>query len=365
MSDFLRDDIIRMLSLKQDDVSAVARLRENACRVMRAEAGNLVYYRGIIEFSNICIRDCRYCGIRKSNKKVSSRYTLTREEIVNTALWCADQGYGSVVLQSGERRDPAFIDFVESIVGEIKERSKSEHLPEGLGITLGVGEQDLETYQRLYKAGAHRYLLRIETTNPELYRRLHPHPQKLEERIECLRLLAEAGFQVGTGVMIGIPGQTIEMLADDILFFKEMNIDMIGMGPYIVHPDADMADEGMMDKPELMQLALNMIAATRLVLRDVNIAATTALQALYPDGREQGLGYGANVTMPNLTPQSVRKGYQLYEGKPNLDESGEECANSLLGRIRSSGRDVGFNQWGDSPHAAARGAAVPAAAASP
>lgn len=355
MSEYSRDDIIAMLSLKSGDEAALKRLREDACRLMREKVGNLVYYRGIIEFSNVCRCDCRYCGIRRSNGRVSTRYTLPREEIVETALWCADQGYGSIVLQSGERRDAAFIGFVESVIAEIKERSRSEVMPEGLGITLGIGEQNRETYRRLYRAGAHRYLLRIETTNPELYRRLHPSAQKLEERIECLRFLREEGYQVGTGVMIGIPGQSSGMLADDILFFKAMDIDMIGMGPYIVHADADMADEGMMDKPQLMQLALNMIAATRLVLRDVNIAATTALQALYPDGREQGLGYGANVTMPNLTPLSVRKGYQLYEGKPCLDESGTACGSCLLNRIRGAGRDVGFNLWGDSPHAAARG----------
>ncbi|MDC7220053.1 MAG: [FeFe] hydrogenase H-cluster radical SAM maturase HydE [Spirochaetales bacterium] len=345
---YTRKDIIEMLSFtKEDDLG---RLRDEALSLMGKEVGNLVYYRGIIEFSNICRCDCRYCGIRKSNSKLSERYTLERNEIVDTALWCADQGYGSIVLQSGERVDPAFISFVESVVAEIKERSRSEKLPKGLGITLGIGEQSRETYRRLYEAGAHRYLLRIETTDPALYRRLHPKNQTLENRIECLGDLKEVGFQVGTGVMIGIPGQTLDMLARDIEFFRDRDIDMIGMGPYITHPHGDMASEGMMEKEALLQLSLNMIAATRLVLRDVNIAATTALQALVPDGRERGLGYGANVTMPNLTPIKVRKGYQLYEGKPCLDESGTACGSCLLNRIRSVGRDVGFNLWGDSPH---------------
>jgi biotin synthase len=350
-------DIVDMLSLKADDKVGLARLREEAYGVMEKEVGSLVYYRGIIEFSNLCLRDCRYCGIRKSNHHVSSRYTLDQEEIVETALWCGEQGYGSVVLQSGERDDSSFIDFVESVIAEIKERSRSEKQPEGLGITLGIGEQTRDTYRRLYQAGAHRYLLRIETTDPLLYGQIHPADQKLDQRIDCLRFLREEGFQVGTGVMIGIPGQTLDMLARDIEFFREMDVDMIGMGPYIIHPHGDMVEEGMMDKERLMQLSLNMIAATRLVLGNVNIAATTALQALVPDGREQGLTYGANVTMPNLTPQKVRKGYQLYAGKPCLDESGTACGNCLLNRIRSTGRDVGFYRWGDSPRAGEKGLA--------
>ncbi len=349
---FDHDDITRLLSIGSDEAPL---LKEHACRIMRQYVGDLVYYRGIIEFSNICTMDCYYCGIRKSNTNVSSRYSLSKDDIVSTALWCAEQGYGSIILQSGERRDEEFIDFVEDMVAEIKHRTISEKLPNGLGITLGIGEQSLEVYERLYRAGAHRYLLRIETTNQKLFSRIHPPSQTLSGRIACLRSLRDAGYQVGTGVMIGIPGQTIDMLADDIEFFHDMDIDMIGMGPYIRHPDSAMADLGMMDTVALLQLSYNMIAVTRLVLKDVNIAATTALQALIPDGRERGLGYGANVTMPNITPTKVRGEYQLYPGKPCIDENKSACRECLLRRIKSSGRDVGFNMWGDAPHAAYRG----------
>lgn len=349
-----KQELIDILSIPHTDTSAIEDLKRRAGEVMVKEVGTDVYYRGIIEFSNICTLDCHYCGIRRSNSRVTDRYTLSKQEIIDTALWCRDAGYGSLVLQSGERRDQPFISFVEDLIMTIRRESVSPRLPEGLGITLGVGEQDEHTYQRLADAGAHRYLLRIETTSEALYRRLHPSGQRLSERISCLRSLRKIGFQVGTGVMIGLPGQSIGMLADDILFFRDMDVDMIGMGPYIVHEDSPMAPQGMMEKEALMQLSLNMIAAVRLALKDVNIASTTALQALYPDGRERGLAYGANVTMPNLTPQYVRKGYQLYQGKPCVEESKNECRECLLGRITSIGREVGFDAWGDSPHALQR-----------
>lgn len=349
-----KQELIDILSIPPADTSALEDLKRRAMEVMEKEVGREVYYRGIIEFSNICSLDCHYCGIRRSNTRITDRYTLSKQEIVDTALWCRDAGYGSLVLQSGERRDSSFISFVEDLVRTIRQESISPRLREGLGITLGIGEQEEDTYQRLTDAGAHRYLLRIETTNEALYRRLHPSAQRLSQRIACLKSLRRTGYQVGTGVMIGLPGQSIDMLADDILFFRDMDVDMIGMGPYIVHEDSVIAHQGMMEKESLMQLSLNMIAAVRLALPDVNIASTTALQALYPDGRERGLTYGANVTMPNLTPQNVRKGYQLYRGKPCVEETKSECRECLLGRVASTGRPVGFDAWGDAPHALRR-----------
>jgi len=344
-------DIETLLSLKNPE--EIEMLRQRANEVLNLHVGDSVYYRGIIEFSNLCALDCHYCGIRKSNRQVD-RYSLDRETVISSAKWCAEQGYGSVVLQSGERRDPAFVDFVEDLIREIKRTTVSGKLPNGVGITLSVGEQSFETYKRFFEAGAHRYLLRIETTDEELYQTLHPASQKLEDRILCLDYLKEAGFQVGTGVMIGSPGQKTAMLARDILFFRDRDIDMIGMGPYLVHNQTPMASKGQMDKEDLLQLSLNMIAVCRIVLKDVNIAATTALQAVVPDGRERGLSYGANVTMPNITPTEVRSSYKLYEGKPCMDEGRQECKSCLLGRVRSIGRDVAFDQWGDSKHYAIR-----------
>ncbi len=229
-----RSEIAELLSL--EDPVEREKLRAHAEEVMRAKVGPEVYYRGLIEFSNACRLDCLYCGIRRSNFRVR-RYTLSEDEIVAAACACADLGYGSVTLQSGERGDDRFVDFVCRAIERIKESTRSTLLPVGLGITLCVGEQSQRAYRRLFAAGAHRYLLRIETSNPALYARIHPERQKFETRIACLETLAQIGFQVGTGVMIGLPGQSVEDLADDILFFRKIDADMIGMGPFLPHPD--------------------------------------------------------------------------------------------------------------------------------
>ncbi len=347
--EFTKEDVVFLLSLKNvDDVESLRAKAEDLLLTLR---GNKVYFRGLVEFSNICTSDCYYCGIRKSNTAVE-RYQLSKEQIVDAALWCAGQGYGSVVLQSGERTDSAFVDAVVEVVQEIKRRSVSDALPEGIGITLCVGEQKEETYRRFYDAGAHRYLLRIESTSPEIFARIHPEQQSLENRINCLKILKKIGYKTGTGVMIGIPGQTVQDLANDILFFKELDTDMIGMGPYIVHRQTPMAsyeNDVLAKYDDIFRMSLKMIAVTRLVLRNVNIAATTALQSMKPDGREQGLTFGANVIMPQLTPTEVRKNYLLYENKPCLDENAEQCRSCLTGRIGSVGRVVAVNEWGDRP----------------
>ena len=351
---FSTADIVRLLSLT--DPADVELLRKRAHELVLTYCGNRIYFRGLIEFSNICVSDCFYCGIRKSNDAVE-RYMLSKNDIMESAHFCAQSGYGSVVLQSGERSDELFIAFIEDVVRSIKKETVSPELPNGLGITLCVGEQTEEVYRRFFNAGAHRYLLRIETTSPTLFAKIHPQQQSLNNRMECLNRLRRVGFQVGTGVMIGLPGQTIEDLANDIQFFKRSNVDMFGMGPYIVHHQTPMAHydrEIAARKDEIFLLALKMIAVTRIVCRDVNIAATTALQAMQYDGREQGLNFGANIIMPQTTPVDVRSNYLLYEGKPCLDENAMQCKSCLERRIRSVGREIGTNGWGDSRHFAAR-----------
>ena len=355
---FTGTELLRLLSL--EDPEEIEALRRAAYDLTTAEVGDTVHYRGLVEVSNICTLDCHYCGIRKGNKEVE-RYCLTREEVVDAALWSGKAGYGSCVLQSGERRDAKYVDFIEDCVAEIKARSVSETLPQGLGITLSLGEQTPDTYRRWKEAGAHRYLLRIESANSELFARIHPGSQRFETRVRALEDLQAAGYQVGTGVMIGLPGQTLADLAADIRFFAGRDIDMIGMGPYITAPGSAMPDAGMMETEPLLSLALKMIAVTRLALRDVNIAATTALQALVHDGRERGIAYGANITMPNLTPREVRKNYQLYEGKPCIDEARAECRGCLERRVTASGRRVGWNSWGDPRHYGKRTGGKPAA----
>ncbi len=346
-----RAELARILGATEP--AEIEAVRAAAERVLLENCGDGVYLRGLVEASNACACDCFYCGIRKSNRNVH-RYTLEADEIVACARQCAEMGYGSMVIQSGERSDKKFIDLVAGAVERIKAETRSEEEPEGLGITLCIGQQTYETYKHLYEAGAHRYLLRIETTNPELFAKLHPEDQIFESRVECLVMLHDIGFQVGTGVMIGLPGQTLDDLAGDILFFRQHDIDMIGMGPFIPHPDTPLGGEPFPDVKDRVRLALLMIAATRLALRDVNIASTTALQALDPIGREKGLKFGANVIMPQVTPQDVRRDYQLYPGKPCLEENAGECQSCLGMRIEFAGRKIGYHQWGDSLHARKR-----------
>lgn len=336
--------------LASQDADEIEVVRAAAEAMLLEHCGDSVRLRGLIEFSNRCTLDCHYCGIRRSNR-APRRYTLSLDDVVGCARWCADQGYGSLVLQSGERRDAPFVRRVEAMIRAIKTATRSAAQPNGLGITLCVGEQSNDTYARWFAAGAHRYLLRIETSSPELFAALHPPAQRHATRLACLNSLRAIGYQVGTGVMIGLPGQSLDQLVDDLLFFRDMDVDMLGMGPYIPHAQAVLpgAPE-ILPARERLRLGLRMIAAARLLLRDVNIAATTALQAMADDGREQGLRFGANVIMPQVTPPRVRKMYTLYDGKPCLDDSAEQCADCLQRRIASVGRRTLNDLWGDSRH---------------
>ncbi len=342
--DFTPENLAFLLDMETPE--AREHLRAHAYRVKLEHVGNIVYFRGLIEFSNRCVKNCLYCGIRRDNANLE-RYTMPDEEVFEAARWALEMDYGSVVLQSGEDASPAFVERVERLVRGIKELSGGR-----LGITLSTGEQTEETYRRWFAAGAHRYLLRIETSSRELYRRLHPADHDFDERVACLHTLARIGYQVGTGVMIGLPGQTSLDLAHDILFFRDLDVDMIGMGPFIPHHDTPLADgAGALPQDRAFACALAMISVVRCVLPDVNIASTTALQAIEPTGREQGLLAGANIIMPNLTHTKYRTGYQLYDNKPCLDENALLCRYCLEGRITSVGEVIGYGQWGDSPHA--------------
>ncbi len=340
------NELVTLLSIAEKE--ELQALYDCAYSIKEKHVGKVAYFRGIIECSNLCIKDCYYCGIRKSNQNVE-RFLMDEEEIFREAIWSYEAEYGSCVIQSGERQDEEFVAMIERIVGRIREATNGE-----LGITLSLGEQNEETYRRWKEAGAHRYLLRIETTNPELYSKIHPADHCMDVRKECLAALRRTGYQVGTGVMMGMPGQTMEDLARDIQFLKEIDIDMVGMGPYIPHSDTPMGQEvppyTEEQKKEALTLGLKMIAVTRIVLKDINIAAATALQALEYTGREQGLRCGANVIMPNVTETDFRPKYQLYDNKPCTDENSSMCRGCLSGRIKGIGETVGFNERGDSPH---------------
>jgi len=343
------EELTALLSLRTPEERK--RLRETAYALKLRTVGNWVHLRGLIEFSNVCTRDCLYCGIRRSNEKVR-RFCLTEEEILSAGRLAVEFGYGSVVIQSGERQDAAFTEFVTRVVAGLRA------IPGMGGITLSCGEESEAVYRRWREAGADRYLLRIESSDPELFHKIHPAGTDFEARVDALRRLRACDYQVGTGVMIGLPGQTPEQLARDVEFFRSMDIDMIGMGPWQPHRDAPLADtlpETPARERERLELALDMIACTRLQLKDVNIAAATALQAIDPEhGRQAGLLAGANVMMPNTGGVEHRKEYTLYDRKPGLDENATETREALERSIRDIGERISYSEPGTSPHYTAR-----------
>ena len=277
-----------------------------AAREVKAKCGKTeVLPRGLIECSNICAKNCLYCGIRKGNAKVP-RYLIPDEEVAACIDEARRRGYPAVAFQAGEIEGEANTAYYERHIAMCR----------GLEVTLSLGEQTEEVYRRWKDAGAMRYLIRIETSNRELYAKIHPAECSFERRVECIRTLKRLGYVTGSGVMIGLPGQTIDDLAHDIVFYGDENLDMVGMGPYVAHPDSLMPDSRYQLPTTNYQLSLRMIALTRLYLWNVNIVAATALEVLDPEnGRRRGIEAGANVIMTNLTPAKFRVGYDLYPGK--------------------------------------------------
>ena len=277
-----------------------------AAREVKAKCGKTeTLPRGLIECSNICAKDCLYCGIRKGNAKVP-RYLIPEEEVAACVDEARRRGYPAVAFQAGEIESEANTVYYERLLAKCR----------GLEVTLSLGEQTEEVYRRWKDAGAMRYLIRIETSNRELYAKIHPAECSFERRVECIRTLKRLGYVTGSGVMIGLPGQTIDDLAHDIVFYGDENLDMVGMGPYVAHPDSLMPGSRYQLPMTNYQLSLRMIALTRLYLWNVNIVAATALEALDPEnGRRGGIDAGANVIMTNLTPEKFRVGYDLYPGK--------------------------------------------------
>lgn len=337
-----RIEIIRLLA--STDEAAENKLFARAREMKKRVFGTRVYLRGLLELSNSCAKDCFYCGIRRGNFAVN-RYRVPVAEAVRMARFAVEKRYGSVVLQSGEIESEENTRYIEDIVRGIRAEAGPE-----FGITLCLGEQTQEVYRRWQEVGANRYLLRIETSSADLYRQIHPAECDFQRRVRCLRLLREMGYEVGSGVLIGLPGQTVEHLAEDLIFLKETGVHMVGMGPFIPHHQTPMGLEP--EPPELGQarfkLTLKMIAVLRLVLPRVNIAATTALQALVENGREQGLQAGANVLMPNITDIRYRDHYRLYENKPCVDEDSEKCLQCLQGRVRGVGDEIAWGERGNS-----------------
>ena len=309
-----KDELISLLSCQGGE-----QIFKAADEVRQKYVGAEVHLRALIEFSNICRCNCAYCGLRCENRDIE-RYRMSAEQIVETALKAADFGYKTIVLQSGE--DVFFTaDYLAEIIREIKKND--------VAVTLSIGERSFEEYKILKDAGADRFLLRIETTDRKLYEKYHPGAS-FKNRIRCLKDLKKLGFETGTGCLVGLPGQTIESLADDILFFKELDADMIGIGPLIVHPHTPLNGQpnGNFD------LALRVMALTRLLMPDINIPATTAMETLNPAGRILALQSGANVVMPNLTDDDARAKYEIYPNKAGVNYT------ELSEKLRSIGRTI-------------------------
>jgi len=339
-----RSDILGLLQCSEEEAPLLYR---RAAAVRDRYVGNHVYLRGLIEYSNICGKNCLYCGVRRDNVKVG-RYVLKREEVLEAAMTAYRLNLGSIAIQSGENSSNIFADTIEELVSTIRKMTDNR-----LGITLSLGEQSRETYKRWFDAGAHRYLLRIEASSEALYRRVHPDDDmhRYHRRLECLKIIQETGYQTGTGVMVGLPYQTMGDLADDIIFMRDFDIDMCGMGPFIEHSDTPMGTSGTdnLFLKERFNLTLRMIAIARIVMKDINIVASTAMQTIDPAGREKAISCGANVVMPNLTPARFRAGYQIYEGKPGYSEVNESNLSGLNFDLLP-GTTLGLGAWGDTPH---------------
>jgi biotin synthase len=342
---FSKEDLITLLSCEGDDKIL---LYKKSAETKEKHVGNKLWFRGLIEFSNVCGKDCLYCGIRKGNKNLK-RYNLSDEEILEAARFAYENRYGSIALQSGELESSSVTSRIGNLLHKIKELSDGE-----LGITLSVGEQKHEVYKKWFDAGAHRYLLRVEATNRELYRKIHPDNKKhdFQRRLDCLKSLQDIGYQTGTGVMIGLPFQTPEDLAGDLLYMRDFDIDMCGMGPYIEHADTPLINyaDTLLPINTRFDLTLKMIAILRIMMKDINIVAATALQAIDPVGREKAVKAGANIIMPNITPGRYRDSYRLYDNKPCTDDSAEDCQSCLEARVSLTDSEVIYGEWGDPIH---------------
>lgn len=333
--------------LKTEDEGRLDDLWLRADQVRRENVGDAVYLRGLVEVSNVCARDCGYCGIRVGNSAVT-RYRMTADEVMECAGLAVSFGYGTLVIQAGEDYGIT-ADWLSGIIKRIKNETP-------LAITLSLGEREDHELRAWHEAGADRYLLRFETSNRELYDRIHPPlPGRSSDRFQILRRLKEIGYEVGSGIMVGIPGQTYEDLAEDILLFREYDIDMIGIGPYIPHPETPLGRSGALlpvspeDQVEATELmTCKVVALTRILCPLINIPSTTALATINrAQGREHGLSRGANICMPNLTPRKYRELYEIYPSKASCDENADESNARIQGRILAMGRTIGTGR-GDS-----------------
>ena len=312
-----------------------------------------VWLRGLIEISNRCRKNCLYCGIRAGNCKVR-RYELSNGQILQAAQFALDNGYGSVVLQAGERCDSDYVENIARLVYDITHLRSSTFAP--LAVTLSLGEQSRDVYKLWHEAGAGRYLLRIEASDKELYERIHPTvDHSYDTRVECIENLKSLGYITGSGMMIGLPFQTRENLEHDIDFMVRHKIDMVGMGPYIPHEDTPLGQlflngpVSVISGEEKVKLTIAVTKELRRRLPDINIAATTALQVLSPAGRGEAIKAGANVVMPNITLPDAKCEYNLYQGKTSVDDSPENVKKELERNLADFGCTIAWGEAGNPP----------------
>lgn len=296
-----------------------------ADNVRKQYVGDRVHLRGLIEFSNICKCHCKYCGLRCENKTVE-RYRIMPDDIMLHAQRAVQMGYKTIVLQSGEDSY-----FTRDVMCKLIENIKTLDV----ALTLSIGEKSYDDLKAYKQSGADRYLIRIETTDKNLYKKMHPY-MDFEKRMQCLKDLKQLGYETGSGCLVGLPEQTVESLADDILFFKELDADMIGIGPFIPHPDTPLKDSAQGN----FILALKVMAIVRIMLKNINIPATTAMETLNPNGRLIALQSGANVVMPNVTSTEYRSKYEIYPDKICINDQPSKCRNCIETKIKSIGREI-------------------------
>ncbi len=338
-----KNEIVSMLNARGADEEA---LMQRALATKLEHLDNNVHLRGLIEYSSVCSKNCLYCGLRSGNGH-AERYTMTDAEVLDCARQAMELHYGSVAIQCGERSDKAFTDKIAYLVREIKRLSDGQ-----LGITLSCGEQTEEVYRQWFEAGAHRYLLRIEASNESLYYKIHPNDDRhsFAKRLACIDNLMKIGYQTGTGTMIGLPFQTVEDMADDLLFFQRKGVAMVGMGPFIPHPETPLWQyrDIIPSVDERLAMTMRMIAVLRLMMPEINMVSATANQTLHPQGRSRAIKAGANVLMPNLSPTTYRRDYQIYPDKQCVDETADRCASCLELQMRAIGHNILYDAWGDS-----------------
>lgn len=314
--------------LEETDSEKLQYLYDTAAETAETIYGKHIFIRGLIEFTNYCKNDCFYCGIRRSNDK-ADRYRLSKEEILSCCKNGYELGFRTFVLQGGE--DPYFTDDrICDIVSSIRNAYPD------CAITLSIGEKEKESYERYFKAGANRYLLRHETANDCHYQMLHPRSMSLSQRKECLWNLKEIGYQVGCGFMVGSPGQTPETIYEDLQFIKELQPHMVGIGPFIPQQDTPFAKES----AGTLEETLKLLSIIRLIHPHVLLPSTTALGTIHPLGREKGIQAGANVVMPNLSPVAVREKYKLYDNKICTGDEAAECRYCMQKRMENIGYQV-------------------------